>query len=328
VSGPVWTRAELWPLLLLLVPLAALLWWLLTRRLRALAAYGAVPAGSSPSPLGRSLRLTTMAGLGLLAWMDPRWGEESVVVERRGLDLVLCIDVSRSMLARDLEPTRLARAVADVRAVLPELSRGDRVALVAFAGRARLMIPLTHDVDSFRQLLAELDTDAVSLGGSDLAAALEKARECATGDLATTSVILMTDGEDLGGSGRAAAARLASEGIVIHAIGYGSARGSKITVLEQGREQFLKDESGAEVVSAMDEAGLAAIAGASGGEFLRAESMALPLRQLHEMRIRPAVQRSYDAGEELGLTPRYQWLLLPLLLLLAWEILARGGSAR
>lgn len=328
MNGLTWTRAELWPMLLLLVPLAALLWWLFTRSARGMAAYGAALEGRVPTALGRAVRLSAMAGLGVLAWMDPRWGEESVVVERRGLDLVLCVDVSRSMLARDLEPTRLARATADIRAVLPELSRGDRVALVAFAGRARLMIPLTHDVDSFRQLLGELDTDAVSIGGSDLAAALEKARECITGEPATTAVILMTDGEDLGGAGRAAAAKLGGEGIVIHAIGYGSSRGSKITVVEQGRERFLVDESGKEVVSAMDEAGLTAIASASGGEFLRADSMALPLRQLHELRIRPAVQRSYDAGEEQGLTPRYQWLLLPLLLLLAWEILARGGTAR
>ena len=104
--------------------------------------------------------------------MDPRWGDEQFAVERRGLDVIFCLDTSRSMLARDLEPFRLARAKQDIRAVLPAVRGGDRVGLVVFAGKARLWIPLTHDVDSFGGLLDEVDTDIVPVGGSDLAAAL------------------------------------------------------------------------------------------------------------------------------------------------------------
>jgi Ca-activated chloride channel family protein len=276
-----------------------------------------------------SLRVTVLLGLGLVCWMDPRLGEEQVAVERRGLDLIFCLDTSRSMLARDLEPSRLERAMRDIRAVLPRLEGGDRVALVVFAGQARLWIPLTHDMDSFEGLLGEVDTDVVKVGGTDLAAALRKALETADVDNSkTTAVVLLTDGEDLAGAGRQAATELADAGIVVHAVGYGSSMGSKITVAEKSGESFLVDKQGDEVVSRMDPESLRAVAAATGGEFVRADSMALPLVELHDKRLLPMQKRSYDAGEEAGKRARYQWVLLPLLLLLLFEIAMAGGRHR
>jgi Ca-activated chloride channel family protein len=261
--------------------------------------------------------------------MDPRLGEEPVAVERRGLDLIFCLDTSRSMLARDLEPSRLGRALQDIHALLPSLQGGDRVGVVVFAGQARLWIPLTHDVDSFRGLLDEIDTDIVKVGGTDIAAALRRALELADPDNSkTTAVLLLTDGEDLAGAGQQAAAELKDRGIVVHAIGYGSSLGSKITVAEGGAEAFLRDKGGAEVVSRMDPDSLRKVAGVTGGEFVRADAMVLPLNELHDKRLVPMQKRSYDAGEETGKQARYQWALLPLLLLLVYEILMAGGRHR
>ena len=171
----VWGRAWLWPGLLALPVLCALAWLVFDRSRAAVARWGARGTDRFPAPLGRSLRLTLLATFGLLAWMDPRLGDEPVQVERRGLDVLLCLDTSRSMLAGDLEPNRLQRALQDIRALLPALQGGDRVGLVVFAGEARAWIPLTHDLDSFRVLLDEVDTDVVKKGGTDLAAALRKA---------------------------------------------------------------------------------------------------------------------------------------------------------
>jgi Ca-activated chloride channel family protein len=328
VNDVTFTRGELWPWLLALPVLCALAWALFDRSRAAVARYGvAAPRGGAP--LVRAARLTALAGLGLLAWMDPRWGEEPLQVERRGLDVIVCLDTSRSMLAADMEPNRLGRALQDVRALLPELAGGDRVGLVVFAGVARTRVPLTHDLDSFRALLGEVDTGSVPTGGTDLAAALRKALELADPELAnTTVVLLLTDGEDLAGAGLQAAGELAGKGLVVHAVGYGSKYGSKITVAEGGGETFLRDRQGNEVVSRMDDESLRALAAATGGEFVRAEAMVLPLNELHRARLQPMQKRAYDAGEETGRRARYQWVLLPLLALLLWEIAMAGGRHR
>lgn len=329
MSDLVWTRGAFWPALLAAPVVWALLWALFDRTRSAVVRYGARGRDAIASPLVRSLQITLLLVLGLLSWMDPRWGDEPIQVERRGLDLIVCLDTSRSMLAGDLEPTRLARAVQDIRAVLPALDGGDRVGLVVFAGQARLWVPLTHDLDSFRALLAEVDTDVVKTGGTDLAVALRKALELADKDnRKTTAVVLMTDGEDLAGAGRQAASELREQGLVVHTIGYGSAMGSKITVAEGGNEGFLRDRDGHEVVSHMDPESLRAVAAATGGEFVRAEAMALPFVALHRERLQPMQKRAYDAGEETGKQARYQWVLLPLLLLLLWEIAMAGGRHR
>ncbi|MCA8950627.1 MAG: VWA domain-containing protein [Planctomycetes bacterium] len=323
------SRLWLWPTLLLLPVVWALLWALFDRSRRAMRRYGAASEDPVATPLGRSLRITLLVGLGLLCWMDPRWGDEPVAIERRGLDLVFCLDTSRSMLASDMQPTRLARALQDIRGVLPELERGDRAGLVVFAGTARLRIPLTHDLDSFSALLDEIDTDTVAVGGTDLAAALRKCAAIAdTENAATTAVLLLTDGEDLAGAGQQAATELHDDGIVVYSVGYGSAMGSKITIDVDGRQEFLRDRDGNEVVSRMDPESLRALAAVTGGDFVRAEVTALPINEIHQKRLVPMQKRSYDAGEETGKQARYQWVLLPLLLLLLFEIATAGGRHR
>ena len=151
---------------------------------------------SVSAPLWRSLRLTALLGLGLVCWLDPRWGEEAVDVERRGLDLVFCLDTSQSMLARDMQPTRLDRAKRDIRSVLPLVEGGDRVGLVVFAGEARLWIPLTQT--SLR--LMDCSTRSTPTSRASAARTREGLAELGfdPDDVATTVVVLMTDGEDLG----------------------------------------------------------------------------------------------------------------------------------
>ncbi len=182
---------------------------------------------------------------------------------------------------------------------------------------------------SFKQLLDEVDTTLVPVGGTDLAAALRRARELAQpGESATTAVVLLSDGEDLAGSGQEAAAELHKEGIRVHTVGYGNAYGSKITVEQDGKETFLRARDGSEVVSKLDASGLRAVAEATGGDFVRADAMALPLRELYQKRIEPLQKRAFDAGEDTMKKARYQWVLLPLLLFLLYEIATTGGRRR
>lgn len=325
----VFARGAAWPWLLTLPLFAALVYAMLARARTAVRRYGAASTDRVPSAPGRTLRLSLLALLGGLCWLDPRYGEETVPVERRGLDLIFCLDTSRSMLAADMEPNRLARARQDIAAVLGELQHGDRAGLVVFAGEARIWVPLTHDLESFGQLLDEVDTTLVPKGGTDLAAALRRAKDLALPDAAaTTVVVLLTDGEDLGGSGLQAARELAAAGITVHALGYGSVLGSKITVAEQGKEAFLRDRQGQEVVSRMDASGLRDLAEAAHGEFVRADAMPLPLRELYRKRLQPLQKRAFESGEDKVRIPRYQWLLLPMLLLLLHDLSTAGGRGR
>ena len=264
-----WTRPELWPWLLLAVPVWGLAWWWLRRRQVARSAYGAVFTERASAPWLRALRLSGVLICLFLVYMEPRYGEEKVQVERRGLDVVFALDTSRSMLARDMDPSRLDAAKRDILSVLPELVGGDRVGLVAFAGQARLIVPLTHDLDSFRQLLGTVDTATVRKGGTDLATALRKCLKLVDEGQQTTSVIvLLTDGEDLSGAGKQAAREAKSRGVVVHAVGYGSVQGSKIVLDKSGNQQFLKNNAGGEVVTRLDSDGLRALAEVTGGEFL------------------------------------------------------------
>ena len=235
-----------WPLLLAVPAVGVLVFAGLRSVRRAADRYGAPPVLRPTSALGRAARVALIAALLILAGLDPRYGEERTEVARRGLDLIVCLDTSRSMLARDVAPDRLARARRDIAAVLPDLAGGDRVSLIAFAGDARLVCPPTHDVDAFRELLDQVDIATVPRGGSDLAAPLQRALELCEDDReSTTAVVLLTDGEDLEGRGKAAAEAIAARGIVVHAVGYGSARGSKITLEgDGGGESFLVDDEG------------------------------------------------------------------------------------
>ena len=329
MNGLTFEQGGQWPWLLLLPVFAALVWSMLRRARTAALRYGAASGDRLPTPLGRTIRLSLLALFGAVCWLDPRYGEETVPVERRGLDLVFCLDTSRSMLAADMEPSRLARAKQDISSVLAELQRGDRAGLVVFAGEARVWIPLTHDLESFGQLLDEVDTTVVPKGGTDIAAALRRAKDLALPDAAaTTAVVLLTDGEDLEGSELQAAGELAAAGLVVHAIGYGNRYGGKITVETDGKQQFLRDGKGQEVVSRLDEEGLRKLCEVAHGEFVRADAMALPLRELYRKRLLPMQKRAFEAGEDKVRLPRYQWVLLPMLLLLLHDLWTAGGRRR
>lgn len=306
--------------LLLFVPLVW--WWWSARetsRERRLAAsvgrrlgplLGAPIAESRRLPFARSRALLRVSfavalGLAVLAALGPRVGTGREQDRPPALDLVVCLDVSRSMLARDEAPNRLAAAKAAVHTLLEELPEG-RVALVLFAGEARLATPLTRDREALRALLEAADPLSVELGGSDVGAALEGAhkalRDAGPG---RGTVLLLGDGEDLAGSGDGAAARLAEAGHGLFALGFGSPRGARVPVaLDGGGEAFLEDTSGQAVLTRADPAALerwAALgAGAAGAGDVRAFARA---------HLVPRAEAAERADDEARRPDRYTWPL-------------------
>jgi Ca-activated chloride channel family protein len=302
---------------LLAVPLAWLLLHVLDRAraarlIREAGARGRALASDLGVRQRRGRRRLAVAGLllALLAVLQPVWGEGIRAVEQRGVDILVCLDVSRSMLARDVDPSRLESARREIRALASRV-RGDRLGLVLFAGEARLTVPLTQDAVAFADLAAQASPLGVRRGGTDLGAALSEALRAlgeASGE--HEAVVILTDGEDLEERGRTVARQCRERGVVVHCLGFGSTRGSKIAVGESGGERFLRDRSGQEVVSAMDPVSLREIAETAGGVFVDASDRPLVLVRLYEDRILPMARKSFDAEGRRERKNRFQWPLL------------------
>lgn len=245
-----------------------------------------------------------------VALTGPVRGYTEKKVARRGLDLVVCIDTSRSMLVRDLRPDRLTRAKREVAGLIDTMG-GDRIALVAFAGEARDVAPLTHDRTTLKALLERINTDENTKGGTDLGAALTHALEMFDGQTAAhEAVVVLTDGEDLEGQGLEVARTAAERGIRIYIVGMATEGGGKIPqVGSDGRETFVTDEEGREVISVLDDASLAEIARTTDGEYLAAARSAVPLEELYVRRINRMEGRELDGGIEYVPHDRFQWFL-------------------
>ncbi|MGB0954245.1 MAG: VWA domain-containing protein [Planctomycetota bacterium] len=258
---------------------------------------------------------TTMPWILLLfgsvgAWMQPRWGFEADAATRRGVDLLVCLDVSRSMLARDVGPDRLQRAKAEVEALMTELGE-DRIGLVLVAGEARRAAPLTRDFASYRAILQLADPQSLRQGGTDLAAALETAatllEDAADGG---RHVLLLTDGEDRAGRAAEFAAAIGAQGIQVHTLGVGTARGGKITLTDRdGQEFFLQDAFGKEVVTRLMPASLDRIAAATRGSSLQLQEEVGVLVPWYREVLLPQLQEAAIADPDMERANRFQWPL-------------------
>ena len=314
------TDLFVWPEALPVLLVAPVVWFALraldrarARRLAALAGprlADLVPHRDERAPAARRLLLAGGLFLALVAMLGPVWGDAVRAAEPRGVDVLVCLDVSRSMLARDEPPSRLACAKREIRA-LTERARGERMGLVVFAGEARQMVPRTQDGDTFAAIADTADTLSVRRGGTDLGAALDAALETLAGGTGEHgAILLLTDGEDLGERGLAAAQRCRQRGIAVHCVAFGTPLGGKIPVERDGREAYVTDRAGGDVVSAMDAAGLRRIADATGGDFVRASAAPRPLVGLYERRLLPMARKAFDAEQRRRRESRFE---LPLL---------------
>src|SRR5690606_34374697 len=290
-------------------------------------------AGDLERPVTGRVVLVALAAAALgFAAAGPRWGWQAVEHQGRARNIVLALDVSKSMLARDLTPNRLERERLLARRLLREL-RGDRLGLVAFAGRAYILAPLTMDHGALELYVDALDPGIVSYGGSSLAAALRQATDLALGQQSTggrdRAIVLATDGEahEDNAAVLAEAERAAAAGIVVHTVGIGSQRGEPIPERDPrtGREAgYKRDMSGEVVISRLNESLLSRIAELTGGRYVRLDQAGATDQLLGALR---AVERTRIQGERyLEPRPRDAWFVaLALVLLVVEAVLARGA---
>jgi Ca-activated chloride channel family protein len=281
--------------------------------------------------LRRLLMLVTLSA-GLLALLRPQSpGEvESVSSAQVSADIVVVLDVSRSMLAEDAAPNRLKRAKAELIDLLNKL-RGHRVGLVGFAGRAQVLCPLTPDYGFFRIVLDRTDTRSITRGGTRIGDGLRRAKDAfGSGGSSARLVLLITDGEDHDSYPVEAAQELKKAGIRVVAIGFGDERGSEITLTDPstGARSFLVDRGGQLVRSKLDGKTLREIALSTQGAYIPAGVAALDLESIIKEHIQPLVRDHKESSVRTIPKEHHPWLiLLSLLTLVAVVWLGTGASA-
>ena len=303
-----------WLHLLWLIPMAGvLLIWAqgrARRDLRRLLGPGA-SAAVAPKQFWRrrawALTLTLVAlGLGIFALAQPRWGHEWREQEMRGLEIVLALDVSRSMDAEDVDPSRIERARREAQDLI-EAMPTSRIGLVLFAGGAYPRMPQTLDHLALRDILNRTDTQTIRAQGSSMAAALQEARGLM--DLENESdraILLLSDGESWDADLSGELVRLSEEGIRVYSVGIGSTTGAPIPNEGGG---FKKTRSGEVVMTKLDDSSLKKIASETGGAYVQSTGGASDTREIVAALNRQLAVSAQGQRREKVWNERFQWPL-------------------
>jgi len=322
-----------WLLGLLALPLAgAWMAWSYALRRRRLARFADPafwPAVAGEVAWGRrkwrmALRLAVLAFL-ILAAARPQWGAKERPLVREGSDLIVCLDVSTSMLARDIAPSRLERAREQIKALIRNL-RGDRVGLVVFAGESFVQCPLTLDYALASHLLDSVGPDTVSVQGTRIGGAIDTARQAfERSGTGSKAIILVTDGEDQGSNPIEAAERAAKEDILIMTIGIGTPGGAPIRLAAGA---YKEAREGRKVTSRLDIETLRKIALISGGKAAVTDrSGNMDLEAIYSQ-IQSLQKQKMDSMQVSLMEDRYQWPLAAAILLLVAELLLGERTRR
>ncbi|NOY53388.1 MAG: VWA domain-containing protein [Deltaproteobacteria bacterium] len=264
--------------------------------------------------------------LSIVALARPRWGFRWEEIRRRGVDIVVALDVSQSMMATDVDPNRLERAKRKIQDLLTML-RGDRIGLVAFAGSSFIQCPLTLDYGAFRIFLDGLSPDLIPVPGTAVARAIETSLTAFDPKLRTSkAIILITDGEDHGGNPLSAAKKAKEAGVKIFTIGIGKREGAPIPLAGPGGG-FKKDHSGNLILTRLDEETLKKIALTTGGAYVHSVTGDMDLQSIYLKGIRMGMKQTELATRrKKRWTERFEWpLMAAVFLLIAEGFLREGG---
>ena len=331
----------LWFLLVLPPALVAFFWWswrkhqsLVTQFIQA-RLLPSLTIGISPTRQKIKLVCLLLAVTCLIvALARPQWGFAWEEVKQKGLDIVVAIDVSKSMLAEDIAPNRLARAKLAALDLMQQ-AKSDRLGLVAFAGSAFLQCPLTIDDSAFRQSVESLDVNVIPEGGTALAEAIQTAQGAYKEGENHRILVIFTDGEDQDSGAVEAAKKAGEDGLQIFTMGVGSSEGEILRIKDaKGRSDYIRDEQGNVVKSHLNEGLLREIAGATQKGFYLPLRGAQAVDTLYREGLAPLPKS--ESGEKLvrRYHERYHWPLGLAMLFLIVEMLiperrqSNAGSSR
>jgi Ca-activated chloride channel family protein len=281
-------RPELW-WLFLLGPLMFLFFWIsIWSKNRRLDRFGEssllsnlVSELSSVNTAIKYILWRLAAAFLVLALINPQLGSKMAEAKVKGIDIIVALDVSNSMMAEDLSPNRLVSAKRAISKMLEKL-QGDRVGIIVFAGQAYVQLPITSDYAAGKLFLSTIDTDVVPVQGTDIGAAIDLSMKSFSEESpAQKAIVIITDGENHEADAVVAAQEAAEQGILVFTIGMGSQDGTPIPQYNGNtRTGFKKDQDGNIVVTKLNEQMLREIAKAGNGAYIRASNAEVGLQPL------------------------------------------------
>ncbi|TNF43253.1 MAG: VWA domain-containing protein [Bacteroidetes bacterium] len=278
----------LWGLLIIPILTIFFIWSRIARK-RALRRFGneeimkfLMPFASKTRPRFKFFILMLALAFIILGIARPQYGSKLKKVKREGVELIIALDVSNSMLAEDIQPNRLERAKLAISRLVDKLN-DDKIGLIVFAGDAYTQLPITSDYNSAKLFLNSVSTQIVPKQGTAIGAAVGLAmRSFTPSSKANKAIIVITDGENHEDDAISAAKNAVENGIVVHTIGMGLPQGSPIPVLRNGQKEYLKDNQGNVVITKLNETMLEQISAAGNGIYVRANNAQVGLNTLFD----------------------------------------------
>jgi Ca-activated chloride channel family protein len=273
---------------LLLIPaLMIFFWYSRIKRRKAMARFGQreilsvlMPEASKARPVIKYFLLLLALTSIIVGIARPQFGSQLKNVKREGIEIMIALDVSNSMMAEDIEPNRLERSKRAISQLVDKLS-DDKIGLIVFAGEAYTQLPITSDYVSAKLFLNSISTQIVPTQGTAIGAAIDLAAKSFSPQFVGNKVIIViTDGENHEDDALGAAAKAAEQGIVVHTIGLGSPKGALIPDYSNGQKGYKKDSKGNTIVTKLDEQMLQKIAQAGKGMYIRANNSQMGLNAL------------------------------------------------
>jgi Ca-activated chloride channel family protein len=243
---------------------------------------GLVPEMSRIRPVIKFVLQLTAFLSGVIMIARPQFGSKIEDVKKQGVEVIIALDVSNSMLAEDIQPDRLTRAKQAISRLVDDLEN-DKIGLIVFAGDAYIQIPITTDYISAKMFLSAINPNMVPKQGTAIGAAINLGvRSFSPGEGKSKAMIIITDGENHEDDPVKAAEEASKAGIIIHTVGIGSSNGVPIPMLINGKKDYLKDRDGNIVVTKLDEDILKKIALSTNGNYVRASNSNIGLDEIYD----------------------------------------------
>lgn len=313
----------------LLIPLFFFLRWSWKKRRQALERFGKIQmlerlmdSVSQKKQKTKLVLLFFVFAFSLIAIARPLWGRKEQEIFSKGRDIIVALDVSRSMLAEDIKPNRLAKAKHEISSLINRM-QSNRIGLVIFAGEPFVQCPLTLDYGAAKMLLNEIEIGSIEKPGTAIGSAIEKTLDSfPPGERQSRVIVLITDGEDTLSDPQKAAERAEKEGVMIYAIGIGDPIGVPIPIRgDSGKiDEYIKDDKGNVVSSKLGEEALRKVCLTTGGAYYQASGGEMELNQIYES-MEQRRQEQLLKSQFISLyEERFQYFLFPAFLCLLIEM--------
>lgn len=321
---------------LLLIPVFIGVFWMMMHwRKKALNRFGEnsllsrlIPEKSGKRPVLKFVILMLAFIFLVVGLANPQVGSKLEKAERKGIDLMIALDVSNSMLAEDIKPNRLARAKQAISRLLDKL-QGDRVGLVVFAGKAYIQLPITTDYAAARLFLNSVETDILPVQGTAIADAIRKSVASFQENDHQRAVVVITDGENHEGDAIEAVKEAVEKGITVYTIGMGLPDGAPIPVYNRYGNMvgYKKDNMGGTVVTKLNENMLRQLASAGNGTYVRANNTEAGLNKIFE-EINKMEKKEFESRVFSDYEDRFQYFMAIAVFLLIIEIFIVDRKSR